>query len=84
MKPVSEDNGMPNSGVPDLGHGHATYPGSNSDLKNRRSSLSQIIREALPRLDHYSNSQEAIKRPSLGELHGELNEEKVRPLYSTI
>lgn len=84
VKTVSEDIEVPNSGVLDLGHGHATYPGSNSDLKNRRSSLAQITREALPHLDHYSNCQQAVKRPSLGELHGESNEEKVRPLCSTM
>jgi len=92
VKPVSEDSrvdgnskmmGLPKNVVPDLGHGHATYPGASSDSKTHRNSLAHLTREALPRLDHYRNCMEAIKRPTLGELHGELSEEKVSPLYIT-
>lgn len=54
----------------------ATYPVGNMDPKNRRSSLAQLTREALPRLDHYKNCVQAMKRPSLGELHGEPSEGK--------
>lgn len=36
----------------------------------RRRSLAQFTREALPRLENYRNSKRALKRPSLGELHG--------------
>lgn len=36
----------------------------------RRRSLAQFTREALPRLENYRNSKRAMKRPSLGELHG--------------
>lgn len=36
----------------------------------RRRSLVQLTREALPRLENYRNSKRALKRPSLGELHG--------------
>jgi hypothetical protein len=75
--------GLPNNGVPDLGHGNATYPAASSDSKTHRFSLAHLTREALPRLDHYRNSLRAIKRPSLGELHGESSEEKVSPLYIT-
>lgn len=42
------------------------------DFANRRRrSLAQMTREALPRLDFYRNSRRALRRPSLGELHGE-------------
>lgn len=30
-----------------------------------------VCREALPRLDHFRVSKRALKRPSLGELHGD-------------
>ncbi|PSN49692.1 Bumetanide-sensitive sodium-(potassium)-chloride cotransporter [Blattella germanica] len=43
----------------------------------RRSSLAQLTRERLPRLDYYRNGLQALKRPSLGELHGEPSEGKV-------
>jgi hypothetical protein len=92
VKLVSEDSpldgnfkmmGLPNSGVPDLEHGHATYPGASSEPKTHRISIAHLTREALPRLDHYRNGLEGTKRPTLGELHGELSEEKVSPLYIT-
>lgn len=85
VQPVSEDScvagnskmkGVLKSDVPDLGHGHATYPTGNTDPKIHRNSIAQLTREALPRLDHYRNCIQATKRPSLGELHGELSEEK--------
>jgi len=34
-------------------------------------------REALPRLDNYRISKRALKRPSLGELHGEPQQQAV-------
>ncbi|XP_037292451.1 bumetanide-sensitive sodium-(potassium)-chloride cotransporter [Manduca sexta] len=37
----------------------------------RRRSLAQLTREALPRMENYRNSKRALKRPSLGELHGD-------------
>ncbi|XP_049872185.1 bumetanide-sensitive sodium-(potassium)-chloride cotransporter [Pectinophora gossypiella] len=48
----------------------------------RKRSLAQLTREALPRMENYRNSKRALKRPSLGELHGdhliteETNDEK--------
>lgn len=39
-------------------------------VPRRKKSLVQLTREALPRLENYRNSRRAIKRPSLGELHG--------------
>jgi hypothetical protein len=93
VKSVSEDSsvhsnykkmGVSESGVPELGQEHATYPAASSDSKIHRYSLAHLTREALPRLDHYRNCLEAIKRPSLGEVHGDLNEEKVRLLYITM
>ncbi|CAG9790969.1 unnamed protein product [Diatraea saccharalis] len=43
----------------------------------RKRSLAQLTREALPRMENYRNSKRALKRPSLGELHGDnlINEE---------
>ncbi|CAG9772962.1 unnamed protein product [Ceutorhynchus assimilis] len=38
--------------------------------KKRRKSIVQITKEVLPRLENYRNSRRAVKRPSLGELHG--------------
>ncbi|XP_045775420.1 bumetanide-sensitive sodium-(potassium)-chloride cotransporter-like [Maniola jurtina] len=37
----------------------------------RKRSLAQLTREALPRMENYRNSRRALKRPSLGELHGD-------------
>nr|CAD7437439.1 unnamed protein product [Timema bartmani] len=42
----------------------------------RKISLAQLTLEALPRLDNYKNCENATKRPSLGELHGEEYNEK--------
>ena len=39
--------------------------------QERKISLVHLTREALPRLDNYRNCKSAIKRPSIGELHGE-------------
>lgn len=36
-----------------------------------------LFREALPRLDNYRISKRALKRPSLGELHGEPQQKPV-------
>ncbi|KFB44724.1 AGAP003275-PA-like protein [Anopheles sinensis] len=33
-----------------------------------------LARDPLPRLEHYRTSQKAIRRPSIGELHGDLDE----------
>uniref|UniRef100_A0A1L8DDI6 Putative solute carrier family 12 n=2 Tax=Nyssomyia neivai TaxID=330878 RepID=A0A1L8DDI6_9DIPT len=45
----------------------------------RKKSLAQLTREALPRLDNYRISKRALKRPSLGELHGELEQKTDAP-----
>lgn len=50
----------------------------------RRRSLVQLTREALPRLENYRNSKRALKRPSLGELHGGDECFKVRNYYFSI
>ncbi|XP_050685671.1 bumetanide-sensitive sodium-(potassium)-chloride cotransporter isoform X2 [Leptidea sinapis] len=45
----------------------------------RKRSLAQLTREALPRMENYRNSKRALKRPSLGELHGDhLIEEDIK------
>ncbi|XP_052889567.1 bumetanide-sensitive sodium-(potassium)-chloride cotransporter-like [Anopheles moucheti] len=36
---------------------------------------SHLTRDPLPRLEHYRTSQKAIRRPSIGELHGDLDEQ---------
>ncbi|KAF7286712.1 hypothetical protein GWI33_004336 [Rhynchophorus ferrugineus] len=38
--------------------------------KKIKKSLVQITKEVLPRSENYRNSRRAVKRPSLGELHG--------------
>lgn len=51
----------------------------------RKRSLAQLTREALPRMENYRNSKRALKRPSLGELHGDhLITEEVRTLTQTV
>lgn len=40
------------------------------NVGKRRRSLAQLTREVLPRLENYRTSRRALKRPSLGELHG--------------
>jgi hypothetical protein len=79
----SKLNEVPLLSLTDLGQSHGTYPAVNTDQKNHRGSLAQLTREALPRLDHYRNSTQATKRPSLGELHGDPCEGKVRPYFNT-
>lgn len=37
----------------------------------RTDSRCQLTMEALPREDYYRNNKDAMKRPSIGELHGE-------------
>lgn len=71
MQGVPENDVLELESQGDLSPSNATFPVANSDLKNRRSSLAQLTREALPRVDHYRNCVQALKRPSLGELHGE-------------
>lgn len=36
-----------------------------------RPEICHLTLEALPREDYYKNNKDAVKRPSLGELHGE-------------
>lgn len=43
----------------------------NGQAPRRKKSLMQLTKEVLPRLENYRNSKKAIKRPSLGQLHGE-------------
>uniref|UniRef100_A0A1B6EM82 Bumetanide-sensitive sodium-(Potassium)-chloride cotransporter n=1 Tax=Cuerna arida TaxID=1464854 RepID=A0A1B6EM82_9HEMI len=46
--------------------------GSQDGLDRSQSqSFCHLTMEALPRADYYKNNRDAIKRPSLGELHGE-------------
>ncbi|XP_066147289.1 bumetanide-sensitive sodium-(potassium)-chloride cotransporter isoform X2 [Euwallacea fornicatus] len=47
--------------------------------KRRKKSIVQITKEVLPRLENYRNSRRAIKRPSLGELHGTEDSNKEKP-----
>ncbi|XP_029733780.2 bumetanide-sensitive sodium-(potassium)-chloride cotransporter isoform X1 [Aedes albopictus] len=42
-----------------------------SDGSERRSSLYHLTREPLPRLEYYRTSKRGLKRPSIGELHGD-------------
>ncbi|CAH2087504.1 unnamed protein product [Euphydryas editha] len=52
----------------------------------RKRSLAQLTREALPRMENYRNSKRALKRPSLGELHGDhliTEEEEKQPQRET-
>lgn len=46
-------------------------------VQKRKRSLVQLTKEALPRLENYRNSRRALKRPSLGELHGGEDTNKV-------
>ncbi|XP_065156250.1 bumetanide-sensitive sodium-(potassium)-chloride cotransporter [Atheta coriaria] len=41
-----------------------------NNTPKRKKSLVQLTREAFPRLENYRQSKRALKRPSLGELHG--------------
>lgn len=54
---------------------------SSADHKRRKKSIVQITKEVLPRLENYRNSKRAVKRPSLGELHGTDEYTKVRNNY---
>lgn len=56
----------------------------NQNPGKRRRSLAQLTREALPRLENYRNSRRALKRPSLGELHGGEDGIKVNKTISNI
>lgn len=44
---------------------------------DRKRSFQHHTLEALPRLDNYRNDFDGLKRPSLGELHGEEKDMKV-------
>lgn len=48
---------------------------------DRKRSFAHHTIEALPRLDNYRNDLQALKRPSLGELHGEEKDMKVPISY---
>ncbi|KAJ8946616.1 hypothetical protein NQ318_007219 [Aromia moschata] len=49
---------------------HSSVSSSSLHVPKRKKSIVQLTREALPRLENYRNSRRAVKRPSLGELHG--------------
>ncbi|KAL1379867.1 hypothetical protein pipiens_003705 [Culex pipiens pipiens] len=44
-----------------------------SDDNGRRYSYNHLTREPLPRLEYYRTSKRGLKRPSIGELHGDLD-----------
>ncbi|XP_049284622.1 bumetanide-sensitive sodium-(potassium)-chloride cotransporter-like [Anopheles funestus] len=44
---------------------------------------SHLTRDPLPRLEHYRTSQKAIRRPSIGELHGDLDEQDSEANHKT-
>ncbi|XP_055544206.1 bumetanide-sensitive sodium-(potassium)-chloride cotransporter isoform X2 [Wyeomyia smithii] len=60
--PVQVNGGEPN---------HNTTNDGTNPPGNRRTSIMGMMRDALPRLDHYRISVRKGKRPSLGELQGE-------------
>lgn len=68
-------------GDPDAKNGG--FKSTCEDIINRKKSLAQLTREALPRLDNYRISKRGLKRPSLGELHGEIKE-MVSKFYTTL
>lgn len=49
---------------------HQSSGPQNGQIPKRKKSLMQLTKEALPRLENYRNSRKAVKRPSLGQLHG--------------
>lgn len=49
---------------------HQSSGQQNGQAPKRKKSLMQLTKEALPRLENYRNSRKAVKRPSLGQLHG--------------
>uniref|UniRef100_A0AAG5CT81 Uncharacterized protein n=1 Tax=Anopheles atroparvus TaxID=41427 RepID=A0AAG5CT81_ANOAO len=51
------------------GYHNATQDEEHPEVENR------LARDPLPRLEHYRTSQKAIRRPSIGELHGDLDEQ---------
>ncbi|KAL7038044.1 hypothetical protein ACKWTF_009435 [Chironomus riparius] len=57
--------------VNDLYHRKNSHSVPVSSIDRRKFSFAQLTREALPRLDNYRISKRALKRPSLGELHGD-------------
>lgn len=70
---LNEDRGTNGN----LETGTITSPLDVEYVGNRKRSLAQLTREALPRLDNYRISKRALKRPSLGELHGEIHEKVI-------
>ncbi|XP_055901935.1 bumetanide-sensitive sodium-(potassium)-chloride cotransporter isoform X1 [Eupeodes corollae] len=52
-------------------HRNVSQNNEHDESNSRKFSLAQLTREALPRLDNYRTSKRNLKRPSIGELHGE-------------
>lgn len=52
---------------------HQTVSSVGSDLDDQRYSYGHLTREPLPRLEYYRTSKRGLKRPSIGELHGDLD-----------
>lgn len=47
------------------------FGGRTTEGSERRSSVYNLTREPLPRLEYYRTSKRGLKRPSIGELHGD-------------
>ncbi|CAD6995861.1 unnamed protein product [Ceratitis capitata] len=69
--------GRKNSRLSIRGFGHFLRKNSRQE-DERKFSLAQLTTEALPRLDNYRTSKRNMKRPSIGELHGELQEQSIQ------
>ncbi|XP_017467653.1 PREDICTED: bumetanide-sensitive sodium-(potassium)-chloride cotransporter [Rhagoletis zephyria] len=69
--------GRKNSRLSLRGFGHFLRKNSRQE-DDRKYSLAQLTTEALPRLDNYRISKRNMKRPSIGELHGELQEQSIQ------
>ncbi|ETN67130.1 bumetanide-sensitive Na-K-Cl cotransport protein [Anopheles darlingi] len=65
-----DDNGD-NNITEEIGWSSINLVSGNADLVESNDHLAS---DALPRLDHYRTSQRAIRRPSIGQLHGDLDE----------
>nr|XP_014091112.1 bumetanide-sensitive sodium-(potassium)-chloride cotransporter [Bactrocera oleae] len=78
---LSSEGGNPacrkNSRLSLRGFGHFLRKNSRQE-DERKFSLAQLTTEALPRLDNYRISKRNMKRPSIGELHGELQEQSIQ------
>lgn len=75
-------NQVPQDTVGDLVSTTSTTCLYDNPPPKRKRSLVQLTREALPRLENYRNSKRALKRPSLGELHGGEETIKVCKLFA--